>query len=617
MPKNLELSVELSRLTRRTILKELAVNYLLAPPVLIYFVVTSIGFARHNPGLFITLAGVSCAVSFLFLVAVNTFAMRPVQRYISLLREGRQEPGAAERAVRSAYRYPAVHAIVGFACWVVVANPILLPPFILQGAITGNEIAAIVILTVLSGIVTAALLPLMAGSGRDAFFELPEVRQIEAAVRKGRRRSLSGRITRTLFAIVSYPTGVLTLLIVFSNNGTIDLKGSALGLVLVTLVTVALSALVSLLLARSITRPLKESSETAARVAQGDLGAAAAVKSADEVGTLVSGLNEMTARLKELVGAIQVGSEQVASSSEQISRSAETLSTGAQSQASTLEETSAAVEELTASVQQVSANAQSQASAVETGVASMVQVQESIGRISHSLEEISGLASRSVASSQEGAQAVGKVVEGINHIAKSSERIAGIVTVISEIADQTNLLALNASIEAARAGEHGRGFAVVAQEVSKLADRSSASTKEIEALIRERVTSVSDGVNMARGSQLAMEEIRAASQQVNETITGLAEATREQVQSVKDLARAFENVSQMSQSISAATEEQTVNAQQVGKAVENVNEVTQSAASAAEQLSASTEQLTGMAQALQRLVARFTVGQLESTAAAA
>jgi methyl-accepting chemotaxis protein len=64
-------------------------------------------------------------------------------------------------------------------------------------------------------------------------------------------------------------------------------------------------------------------------------------------------------------------------------------------------------------------------------------------------------------------------------------------------------------IEAARAGEHGRGFAVVADEVSKLADKSTSSTKEIESLIRESIRNVAERVETARGSRGAMDQIRA------------------------------------------------------------------------------------------------------------
>jgi methyl-accepting chemotaxis protein len=207
----------------------------------------------------------------------------------------------------------------------------------------------------------------------------------------------------------------------------------------------------------------------------------------------------------------------------------------------------------------------------------------------------------------EGAKAVSEVVEGINLIAGSSEKIGGIVNVISDIADQTNLLALNASIEAARAGEHGRGFAVVADEVSKLADRSSSSTKEIETLIRESVKNVTKGVETAKGSQTAMEQIRAASQKVKEMINGLSDSMTQQVEAVKELSKALSSVSEMSQSISAATEEQTTNAKQVSKAVENVNEVTQSAASSAEEMSSATEQLASMAQELQKMTSQFKI----------
>ncbi len=361
------------------------------------------------------------------------------------------------------------------------------------------------------------------------------------------------------------------------------------------------------LFSRSITKALIRGVAFAEVIASGDFSQELHVKTRDEVGKLAAALNTMSEKLRSVISTIQDSAAQVASSSEQITASAQKLAEGSQSQASTLEETAASVEELTASVDQVAEHAQSQAAAVEEGSSSMTQVHEAIENVSKSLEEIAGLAGKSVEHAVDGAKAVSEVVDGINLIAGSSEKIGGIVNVIADIADQTNLLALNASIEAARAGEHGRGFAVVADEVSKLADRSSSSTKEIESLIKESVKNVSRGVETAVGSQRAMEQIRAASQKVKEMIAGLSDSMTQQVSAVKEMAKALSSISEMSQSISAATEEQTTNAKQVSKAVEDVNEVTQSAASAAEETSAATEQMSRMAQDLQKLTAQFKI----------
>ncbi len=371
-------------------------------------------------------------------------------------------------------------------------------------------------------------------------------------------------------------------------------------------------------IARSISRPLARGVAFAQAIAQGDLTANVDVgRRGDEIGRLAEALNAMSGSLREITEQIQDGSSQLAAGTEELSTSAQQLAEGAQNQASTLEETSAAVEELTASVEQVSTHAQSQSRTVSTTTSDMTAMLESVNEVSSTLAMVATSAGNSVERARQGAGSVKQAIAAIKDISQSSEKIAGIVSVITDIADQTNLLALNASIEAARAGEHGRGFAVVAQEVSKLSERSAQATKEIGALIHETLRLVREGVQLAEGSGNSMEEVIVGATDASAMVANLQKSIGQQSEAIKKIAASVQNLNEMSQGISAATEEQTTNSRQVGKAIESVNQITQQAAGAAEQMASSVEEMAGMAQQLHGLVARFRLGSEATPAPAA
>ncbi len=129
----------------------------------------------------------------------------------------------------------------------------------------------------------------------------------------------------------------------------------------------------------------------------------------------------------------------------------------------------------------------------------------------------------------------------IEELGRQSGQITSIVQTIREIADQTNLLALNAAIEAARAGEQGRGFAVVADEVRKLAERTSTSTKEISGMIdkvqngtRSAIASMADTLAQANESVTLADK-------ASESIATIREGARRVVQVVEDVGRNLRN----------------------------------------------------------------------------
>ena len=300
-------------------------------------------------------------------------------------------------------------------------------------------------------------------------------------------------------------------------------------------------------------------SNVLSRLADGDLTQHYAVAQSDDdtagvhesFSTIADALNATLGNLSSMIGQVTESAAQFTEGSRVIAESSQTLASGAQTQSASVEEISASIEELAASID---------------GVKQSAQDADDVAKKTNDLAE-------------RGGSAVQKSIEAMELIRASSDQIAEIIQVISEIASQTNLLALNAAIEAARAGEHGMGFAVVADEVRKLAERSNQAAGEITSLIKESSTRVQEGAQLS-----------------DETGSSLAEII-EGVQAT---------VSKISE-IATATVEQASNATQVGEAIQGIANVTEQAAAGSEEMASSSEELGAQASALRDLVSRFRV----------
>lgn len=298
-------------------------------------------------------------------------------------------------------------------------------------------------------------------------------------------------------------------------------------LVGLTILAFLLGSLTSWAITRSITQPVREAVSLARRVASGDLTARPTRVSRDEMGQLLSALQEMSDGLDRIVANVRDGSDSINSAARQIAAGNSDLSQRTEEQASTLEETASSMEELTTTVKETADNART---------------------ADRMAQDASVMATR-------GGQVVEEVVTTMSEIEGSSKKIVDIIGVIDGIAFQTNILALNAAVEAARAGEQGRGFAVVASEVRSLAQRSASAAKEIKGLIDDSVHKVETGGQLVSQAGKTIQDVVAAAKQVSEIIGKISGAAAEQSAGIEQVNQAVIQMERVLQQNAALVEE--------------------------------------------------------------
>jgi len=301
----------------------------------------------------------------------------------------------------------------------------------------------------------------------------------------------------------------------------------------------------------------------------------------DEVGVW---FNDFIGRVEDIVRRVGDHARTLGSAATELARTAQETATQANQQQDQAARISVTMNEMSTAINEISQTTQSAAvdarKAEESAVAGGQTVETTVKAIQQLLTANQQTSTR------------------IEELGRSSNAIGKIVSVINEIAEQTNLLALNASIEAARAGEHGRGFAVVAGEVRRLAERTSAATKEIDVTVR----GIQDGTHVAveamRSSMGHVESGVASANSAGEALTSIISGSV--------------SVQKMVTQIASAATEQSYSTRSVVSTMGEITSIIERTALSSQESVKASEQLSILANELSGLVGMFKVGAGES-----
>jgi len=365
-------------------------------------------------------------------------------------------------------------------------------------------------------------------------------------------------------------------------------------MVIVVIVSAIIAVMVSMLMGRSITKPIKAIVEAIEKIKDGDFTTVVNVKSNDETLLLANGLNDMTTSVQDLIAETK--------------RVSNDMVDAASNLAAMSEEANATVDQVALTVQEITHGTQETANDAETGTTIAGDIRRQFTILMDNSNAMKDNAELAIEMNKTGLNALsslkgksdqsnesnGRVKTAVDKLDQKAIAITDIIGTITSISEQTNLLALNASIEAARAGEAGRGFAVVADEIRKLAESSSEAADEIRTIIVDiqsvsqdtvyvmnEVSEMNSQQNEALGDvNASFDKIFSSVENISVQIETVTKELSELDTSKNELINAVNNISAISEETAAATEqveqsmdEQTKAVEQVAISAERLNEL--------------------------------------------
>jgi methyl-accepting chemotaxis protein len=367
-----------------------------------------------------------------------------------------------------------------------------------------------------------------------------------------------------------------------SDQQSLSISSAADQTILIgTLVMLASALLVGVLtlwvVNRNIVGPITLLIEYVAQLSQGRFSDRVSVIRQDELGRLAVAANTLRDFLADTFTRLKRSTTDLDSAGGELKAIAALMAQGTHEQFERTDQVATAMTEMSATAQEVARHA--------------AQAAQAADEADRSSQDGGKVMSATITAITQMRTEISNTADVIRRLESDSGRIGKVLEVIRGIAEQTNLLALNAAIEAARAGDAGRGFAVVADEVRTLAQRTAASTAEINQIISSVQTGAIDAAQAIESGQVRSQE----------SVDQVALAGS----SLQRITVAVEAIRDMNRQIATAAEEQTSVAEDISRNLTEITAIATTNQSNVLRTQTASEDLHGLSVGLNDVISRL------------